>query len=184
MKKTVLLISSLTFLGMVAAAAIADTPAPGVRRSVIRSAEISIKERLSRVFPDMPLSVTGDPRGIYLDGYGAVFTAEMEPVSDGTMMMHAILRPDEKAAVLTKKKARIPEIRKAMKETLVETAASLDPVPLDEQVVLEVIIDRFIWEDGSGYPAEIMVQAPRRKLLDLKRSGNAGIDSVIKLTER
>lgn len=183
--KTLLVISSLTVLGVatVAVAAVADTPTP-VRRSVIRAAEISIKDRLSRVFPDMPLSVTGDPRGVYLDGYGVVFTAEMEPVTDGTMLMHPLLRPDEKAAVLAKKKARIPEIRKAMKETLVETAASLDPVPLDEQVVLEVIIDRFLWEDGAGYPAEIMVQAPRRKLVDLKRNNNAGIDTVIKITER
>ncbi len=183
--KTLLVISSLTVLGVATAgvAAVADTPAP-VRRSVIRAAEISIKQRLSGLFPDMAQSVTGDPRGVYLDGYGAVFTAEMEPVTDGTMMMHAVLRPDEKAAVLAKKKARIPEIRKAMKETLVETAASLDPVPLDEQVVLEIIIDRFLWEDGSGYPAELMVQASRRKLLDLKRNNNAGIDTVIRLTER
>lgn len=182
--KTLLVISSLTVLG-VSAAAIADTSAP-VRRSVIRAAEIGIKGRLSHVFPDMAQALTGDPRGVYLEGYGAVFTAEMEPISDGTMMMHALLRPDEKAAVLAKKKARIPEIRKAMKETLVETAASLDPVPLDEQVVLEVIIDRFYWEDGSGYPAELMVQAPRRKLLELKRANatEAALDAAIKLTER
>ncbi len=119
--KTLLVISSLTVLGVATAgvAAVADTPAP-VRRSVIRAAEISIKQRLSGLFPDMAQSVTGDPRGVYLDGYGAVFTAEMEPVTDGTMMMHAVLRPDEKAAVLAKKKARIPEIRKAMKESLVK----------------------------------------------------------------
>lgn len=175
----------LSAAALATAGASADTPAT-VRRSVIRSAELSLNERLARIFPDTPVAVTGQVRGVYLDGYGAVFTAEMNPVSDGTSLMHAVLRPDEKTQVLIKKKARIPELKKAMKEALVETAASLDPVPLDEQVVLEVVIDRFLWEDGSGYPAELLVQAPRRKLLELKRAGNnpAALDAAIKLTER
>ncbi len=188
--KNLLLVSSLAVVGVAflgaAAGAVADTPP--VRRAVIRAAERSLKDRLVRIFPDTPISVTGDPRGVYIDGYGAIFTAEMQPVSDGTSLMNSVLRPDDKVQVIAKKKARIPELKKAMKEALVETAASLDPVPLDEQVVLEVVIDRFLWEDGSGYPAELIVQAPRRKLLDLKRSGNVGgaaaLDAAIKLTER
>jgi len=182
--KTLLLVSSLAVVG-VAVAAVADTPAP-VRRPVIRAAERSLKDRLVRIFPDTPISVTGEPRGVYIDGYGAIFTAEMQPVSDGASLMNSTLRPEEKAQVIAKKKARIPQLEKAMKEALVETAASLDPVPLDEQVVLEVVIDRFLWEDGSGYPAELIVQAPRRKLLDLKRSagGAAALDAAIKITER
>jgi hypothetical protein len=181
--KNLLLVSSLAIVG-VAAAAVADAPTP-VRRAVIRAAEVSLKDRLVRIFPDTP-AVTGEPRGIYIDGFGAVFTAEMQPVYDGTSLMHAILRPEEKAQVLAKKKARIPEIEKALKGALVETAASLDPVPPDEQVVLEVVIDRFVWEDGSGYPAELMVQAQRRKLLELKRTNATGaaLDAAIKLTER
>jgi len=185
--KNLNLVSSLAVLGVavlgVAAGAVADTPA--VRRSVIRAAELNLKERLLRIFPDNQYSVIGEPRGVYLDGYGAVFTAEMQPVNDGTSLMHSILRPEEKAQVKAKKIARIPELKKAMKEALVDTGASLDEVPLDEQVVLEVVIDRFLWEDGSGYPAELLVQAPRRRLVELKHSGNmAGVDAVIKLTER
>lgn len=182
--KTFLMISSLAVLA-VAAGAVADTPAP-VRRTVIRAAEHSLNDRLTRIFPDTPLSVTGQTRGVYIDGFGVVFTAEMSPVSDGTSLMHAVLRPEEKTQVLAKKKARIPELEKGLKEALVETAASLDPVPLDDQVVLEVVIDRFLWEDGSGYPSELLVQAPRRKLIELKRAGNgaAEVDGAIKLTER
>lgn len=180
--KTLLVAACLAALAT--AGAIADAPAQ-VRRSVIRAAEISLNDRLAKIFPDTPLSVTGQVRGVYIDGYGAVFTAEMNPVSDGTSLMHSVLRPEEKVQVKAKKIARIPELKKAMKEALVETAASLDPVPLDDQVVLEVVIDRFLWEDGSGYPSELLVQAPRRKLLELKRAGNASaLDAAIKLTER
>lgn len=177
------LLVAISVAALAAAGAIADTSAP-VHRSAIRAAEMGLNERLSRVFPDTPLAVTGQVRGVYLEGFGAVFTAEMNPVSDGISLMHSVLRPDEKAAVRAKKIARIPELKKAMKEALVETAASLDAVPLDDQVVLEVVIDRFLWEDGSGYPAELMVQAPRRRLVELKHSGNVGLDAVIKVTER
>jgi hypothetical protein len=181
--KTLLAVLSLAVFG-VAAGAVADTPS--VRRSVIRAAEISLNDRLSRIFPDTPLSLTSQTHGVYIDGFGAVFTARMNPISDGTSLMHAVLRPDEKVQILAKKKTRIPELAKGMKVALVETAASLDPVPLDDQVVLQVVVDRFLWEDGSGYPSELLVQAPRRKLLELKRTGDSAsaLDAAIKLTER
>lgn len=145
--KTLLVAASLAALAT--AGAIADAPAT-VRRSVIRAAELSLNERLAKIFPDTPLAVTGQARGVYIDGYGAVFTAEMNPVMDGTNVVHPTLRADEKAQVKAKKIARIPDLKKAMKEALVETAASLDPVPLDEQVVLEVVLDRFL---GKTAPA-------------------------------
>ena len=177
---------TLTLAGFVialgaTAGAIADTPA--VPRAAIRAAELSLDERLSRTFPDNPSALVGTARGIYLEGYGAVFTAEMEPVTDGTSLMNSTLRPEQKVEVLKKKVNRIPDLRKAMENALVETAASLDPVPLDEQVVLEVVIDRFLWEDGKGYPAELIVQAPRRKLLDIKHANGAGMDAI-RLTQR
>lgn len=182
--KTLLLVSGMAVFG-IAAGAVAD--APTVRRSVIRAAELNLQGRLPLIFPDTQLALVAPPRGVYLDGFGAVFTAEMNPVSDGTSLMHSILRPEEKAQVKAKKIARIPELEKGMKAALVELGASLDPVPLDEQVVLQVVVDRFLWEDGSGYPSEVIVQAPRRKLVELKHSGNAPAyapDAVIKLTER
>ncbi len=163
------------------AGAIADTPA--VPRTAIRAAELSLDERLQRIFPDTPSALVGTTRGIYLEGYGAVFTAEMEPVTDGTSLMNSVLRPEQKVEVLKKKVGRIPDLRKAMESALVETAASLDSVPLDEQVVLEVVIDRFLWEDGKGYPAELMVQAPRRKLLDIKHANGAGMEAI-RVTQR
>jgi hypothetical protein len=179
--RTLFLAASLAVLG-IAAGAVAD--APVVRRPVIRAAEMSLDDRLSRIWPDTPIARVSPTRGVYLDGFGAVFTAEMNPVSDGTSLMHSTLRPEEKVQVKAKKIARMPELKKALKEALIDTAASLDPVPLDEQVVLEVVIDRFVWEDGAGYPAELIVRAPRRKLLELKHANGVGMDAAIQLTER
>ena len=99
--KTLLVVSSLTILG-VAAGAVADTPT--VRRAVIRAAEVSLNDRLARIFPDTQLAVTSQTPASTSMAIGAVFTAKMNPVSDGTSLMHSILRPDEKAQVLARRK--------------------------------------------------------------------------------
>ena len=180
MKKT-FAIGALLVLGS-AAGAVAN--APGVSRPVVRAAEQALDQRLSRIWPDVPGALVGHTRGVYLDDYGVVFTAEVTPINGPSGMMAAIVLPQQKAQMKQKKIERIPELEKAMKDALVDTAASLDPVPLDQQVVLQVILLRYDWEDGSGNPAELIAQAPRRKLLDVKRANGAGIDAAIRFTER
>ena len=177
------LLTSLVLLGS-AAGAVADAPGVGVPRPVIRSAEQALDARFSRMWADTPGALVGHTRGVYLNDYGAIFTAEISPVVLVDNPMTAIILPEQKAQVKQKKAARIPELTKAMKEALVETAASLDPVPLDQQIALEVVLLRYDWEDGSGYPAELIVQSTRRKLLDVKRANGTGIDAAVRVTER
>ena len=166
-----------------AAGAVADT-AVRMNRAVIRSVEKSLDERLSRIWPDTPGSVTSHTRGLYLDGYGAVFTVEMSPVSEGISLMNPILTPQQKAQIKQKKIERMPQLQKAVSQALVDAAASLDPVPLDEQVVIEVDLPRYSWEDGAGYPAELLFQSTRRKLLDVKRANGVGLEAAIRVIER
>ena len=179
--KTLFLAGSLVALGA-AAGAVAQGPA--VPRTAIRSAEQSLDERLSRIWQDTPMSLVSRTRGVYLDGYGVVFTADMNPVSDGISLMNTRLQPQQKAQVLQKKIARIPELKKALKEAMMDTAPTLDAVPLDDQLVLEVIIRRFDWEDGGGYPSELLLQSTRRKLLDVKRANGVGLEAAVRVTER
>jgi len=166
-----------------AAAAVADTAAH-VSRAVIRSIEISLDERLARIWPDTPMALTSHTRGLYLDGYGAVFTLEMNTASDGVGLMTTNLTPQMKVQVKQKKIERVPQLQKALSQALVDAAASLDPVPLDENVVIEVDLLRYSWEDGAGYPAEVLVQSTRRKLLDVKRANGVGLEAAVRVTER
>ncbi len=178
MKKLIAL--PLVLVVVAAAAAVADTAAR-VSRAVMRSAEVSLDDRLSAIWPDVHASV--HPRGVYLDGYGAVFTVEMNTASDGVGLMSTILTPQMKVQVKQKKIERVPQLQKALEQALVDVAASLDPVPLDEQVVIEADLLRYTWEDGAGYPAELLVQGTRRKLLDVKRANGVGLDAAIRVTE-
>ena len=112
-----------------------------------------------------------------------MFTTELNLASEGIALMHSILTPQEKAAVVQKKIERAPQLKKALQDALVGTAASLDTMPPDQQVVIQVILDRFSWEEAPSYPSEVIAQATRQKLLDLKKASGAGVETAIRITE-
>lgn len=154
-----------------------------VTRKAIRAMEDGLDKRFGTMWPDNPVAVVGPARGVYLEGYGAVFTTELNLANEGIALMHPILTPQEKAAVVQKKIERVPQLRKMLQEALVGTAASLDTMPPEQQVVIQVILDRFSWEEAPSYPAEMIAQATRQKLLDVKRASGAGMDAAIRITE-
>jgi len=164
-------------------AATAITPAR-VSRPALRAMEKTVDDRIARIWSDNPLAVVGQTRAVYLEGYGAVFTAEVSLASSGQSLMHAVLTDKDKAAVIKVKNDRVPQLKKALEEALVESAASLDPLlPPNDQVVIEVILDRYDWEDRPAYPAEMIVQGARQKLLEVKRASGAGMAEAIRVTE-
>jgi hypothetical protein len=163
-------------------AATAITPAR-VTRLTLRTAEKSLDDRIDKIWPDNPLAVVGPTRAVYLDGYGAVFTAEVSLAYSGISPMHAVLTPPEKVAVAKTKNERVPQLKNALEEALMNSAASLDPLPGNEQVVIEVILDRYDWEDKPAYPAEMIIQGTKQKLLEVKAANGAGMAQVIRVTE-
>jgi hypothetical protein len=179
--KTFLRSSPIFLLLAAALGAVAD--APRVARPLLRSVEKGLDERISRIWPDNPVALAGASRGVYLEGYGAVFTAEVNTASEGISLMHTSLTQQERDHVHRLKIDRAPQLKKVLEDALVESAAPLDSVPLDEQIVLEVVLDRYSWEPAGGYPAEILMQATRRKLLDVKLAKGAGADLAIRVTE-
>ena len=62
--------------------------APRVDRPVMRSVENSLDERFRGFGRITRSALTAHARGVYLDGYGAVFTLEINTASDGIPMMH------------------------------------------------------------------------------------------------
>jgi hypothetical protein len=122
----------------------------------------------------------GVTRGIYLEGVGAVLTAELIVVNAPVNIMHPLPTKEEIVQMHKKKLERIPLLKKILKDALVSTAAALDTIPPDEQVVIAVIIPRFTFEDGAGLPAQVTVQATKRKLLETR---GAALDALIRVSE-
>ncbi|HUA84546.1 MAG TPA: hypothetical protein VMB85_11845 [Bryobacteraceae bacterium] len=170
----------MSFL-LLAAMAFAAATAPRVSRTALRAMEKSLDEQISRLWPDVPYLLIGPTRGVYLEGYGAVFTAEVNLVPNPSSLMAPVVSKADIARLHQLKLERIPLLKKALREALVSTAASLDTVPATEQVTIVALLDHYAWEDLSGLPSQVMVQAVKGKLLDAQRTGN--VESVIQVSE-
>ncbi|MCU1336207.1 MAG: hypothetical protein JWO19_1788 [Bryobacterales bacterium] len=179
MKSFVLpLIVSLAILVSAAYAAAGD--APRVDRTQMEKVEKSLDATLLRFTTDNSHTLIGLTRGVYLEGVGAVLTAEVILINAPINIMHPVPTKEEIAMMRKKKIERLPILKRVLKDALVSAAASLETIPPDEQVVIAVIVPRFTVEDAAGLPVQVTVQAPKRKLLELK---GAALDSVIRVTE-
>lgn len=170
-------------LVILAAALLAAADVPKVTRAMVESMERSFDVRLIKLNPDDPFALLGATRGFYLDGLGVVFSAEVN-LATGTAVtpFHQAMSREEIARHRQKKLARIPMLKQAMREMMVASAASLDTLPQDNQVIVEVTVSRYSWEDTAGIPAQILMQASKRKLLEAQRA-NSGLEAAIRVQE-
>ena len=146
------------------AGTLADKPA--VTRPMVESMQKSLDQRLSRLWPDDPAEVLGLTEGAYINGYGAVFMAEanLAPAA-GISPFHPAVTPEEVKRTHDKKLARVPKLREAIRGMLADSAKSLDALPADEQIAVGVSLFYWNWENRAGLPAQIVMHASRRALL-------------------
>jgi hypothetical protein len=170
----------VSFTILVSAAYAAAGEAPRVDRTQMEKVEKSLDATLLRFTPDNSHTLIGLTRGVYLEGVGAVLTAEVIVVNAGVNIMHPLPTKEEVVQIRKKKLERIPLLKKVLKDALVSAAATLDTIPPDEQVVIAVVIPRFQFEDAAGLPSQVTVQATKRKLLESK---GAALDALIRVTE-
>jgi hypothetical protein len=86
----------------------------------------------------------------------------------GITPFHPTVSPDEIKRTHDKKVQRIAALRNSMRDMLIDSAASLDSVPADEQVALGVSLFYWTWENREGLPAQIVMHAPKKLLLQAK----------------
>jgi hypothetical protein len=110
-----------------------------------------------------PVDLLGATRGVYLDGFGVVFTTEMGLIQTPTINpFNTTITQAQKDRVHAAKIKRLPALKNAIVETLRVIAASLTQVPEDQQVVLAVRLDYSSWEKTAGLPGLITARADRR----------------------
>lgn len=163
----------------------ASVEKPRVSRAALQPMEKSFDRRM-QTFSDDPFNLLGTTRGIYLDGYGVVFTNEISlAFGPNITPFSQVISDDQKARLHQKKLARVPRLREMMRDMMVAAAASLDTVPAEERVVVGVTLFHFSWEDSSGLPAQIIMQAPRKALLDYQagRTKLAALEAAIRIQE-
>ena len=155
-------------------------------RAELAAVEDSLFNKLRRFDINAPIDVLGLPRGIYLEGYGAVFTAEINILQTaGLSPFRPQVTPEEVARVKAAKQKRLPEVRALMRQMLLDSAASLDRVPMNEQVVLGFVLVNHSWEDRKGLPQMITMQAPRQALVNVatRRAGPETLNAALRVRE-
>lgn len=167
---------------LIAAAALSG--APKVQRATLQAIERSFDQRVERIDVADQFTLLGTTRGIYLDGYGAVFTAEVNLVASAVM---SPFRPEftraEKEKLRIRKGDRVPVLKQQMRDALIQAGPVLEGVAQDEQVVLGVSIFYFKWEETTGLPVQVVMRAPRKALVQAHRGDAAALEAALKVEE-
>jgi len=151
---------------------------PKVSRAMIEGMEHSLDRKLSGMWPQDPAEVLGLSQGTYIQGYGAVFLGEVNLApAAGISPFHPTVGPDEVRRTHEKKLQRVTALRNAMRAMLVDSARSLDSLPADEQVAVGLSLFYWKWENRDGLPAQIVMHAPRKVLLQSASPEQASIVS-------
>jgi hypothetical protein len=169
-------IAAVALLALCALPGAAD--GPKVNRGMIEAMQHSLDNKLSGLWPQDPAEVLGLSQGTYIQGYGAVFLGEVNLApAAGISPFHPTVSADEVRRTHEKKVQRMAAIRTAMRSMLVDSARSLDSVPSDEQVTLGLSLFYWKWENRDGLPAQIVMHAPRKALLQSGTAEQASIAS-------
>ena len=139
------------------------TAASGSPRQAIADAEKRLDSKLDQVGGKDRVYMLGLTRGLYLQGYGAVFTAELDLIeSPRPNPFRQQIGPQEAAGVRQRKLQNLAALRKSLRDLWADATSLLGSIPDTEQVVLAVRLLYQPWEDTSGFPSQIVVRGPRK----------------------
>jgi len=170
-----LLIATM-LLSALPAGSMADSPK--VNRGMLEAMEHSMDRKLTGLWPQDPVEVLGVSQGAYVRGYGAVFLGEVNLApAAGVSPFHPSVSADEIRRTHEKKLQRMAALRTTMRAMLIDSARSLDSLPSDEQVAVGLSLFYWTWENREGMPAQIVMHAPRKALLEAATAEQAHIAS-------
>lgn len=141
---------------------------PVVSLASLKSVEASIGDRLKSSIND-PYDLLGEPRGTYLDGYGAVFTVYVDLVVGSPLNFSPFRQSvsEKELADLHDHKARkVEALKTTMREMIASASRSLPGLAPNERIVMEAFLFNYRWEQTRGLPHRIVLTAYKQKLLD------------------
>jgi hypothetical protein len=112
-----------------------------------------------------PCIVLSGTRGLYVTGFGAVFTSDVDLINSPAIGIFQTSMPvDRKADTHKRKLAHLGLLQSSMREMLVALAqsASLKSMAATDQIVVGVRLMYRPWEDTSGLPGQILMRADRQ----------------------
>jgi hypothetical protein len=174
----------------IASLLLAAAPQPVVEKTSLRptlkAVERAIDDRITQMTARQPFVLLGTTRGAYLPGYGAIFSLEVNlvPVA-GVSPFRPAYTAQEIQNINRQKREKLGALRAGLRPLLVDQAASLSHLPAGEKVALIVTLFNHHWEDTTGLPSQIVLQAARQDLLNLaaRRASAQELEKAIDLKE-
>ncbi len=159
-----------------------------VSRATILAVEKNINDKLAAHTAD-PYDVLGNARGTYLDGYGALFTFEVDLINAGPINLSPFkptISVQEVATTRERKVKKLAELKESMRTLMVNASGTLEGLPANERVAMEAILFYYSWENSRGLPHRVFMSAEKQKLLDAKaaHAGQPELALIVEEQER
>jgi len=143
-----------------------------VSRASILAVEGSVDQALKTPSAE-PYDLLGGTRGTYLEGYGTLFTFEVDLVSTGGLLtvgpFGRPLTPEQLAKLRDRKLKKLPELKETMRSLIADASSTLEALPPNERIAMEAILLNNPGEKGGKQiPHRIFMSAEKQKLLDAK----------------
>lgn len=159
-----------------------------VSRPSIVAVEKSINETFAS-YPGDPYDLIGNARGTYLEGYGTLFTVELDLINTGPLNPNPFkqkITAQEVASTRDRKLKKLAVLRENMRSLMVNASATLEGLPPNERIAMEAILLYNSWEESKGMPRRLFMSADKQKLLDARtaHAGQPELASIIEEQER
>jgi hypothetical protein len=139
-------------------------------RMAIATIERNLDRRIETLF-DEPYLLLGGSRGLYLEGTGAVFTAEMALVLSPAGPFAPKLTREEAERIRRKRLDRLPLLRTAIEDFMVRSAAALPSLPPGERLIVGITLFKKTAEDNTGIPSQLVFEGRKGELIEKKSQG-------------
>ncbi len=146
-------------------AIVPSTEKPSAMNQVITDQEKRLDDKLNSTGGNDPIYMLGLTRGLYLQGYGAVFTAEVSLINTPVASPFRKITKDDVVKVHQRKLERLGLLKTALREQWISMAAALNALPDTEQIVIAVRLRYLPYEDTTGLPGQIIMKGPRTATL-------------------
>jgi hypothetical protein len=162
----------LSFMAAALASAVEVDAAAGKLRDQIAAAEQVIDQRYQGVGSDTVMTVIGNSRGAYVEGYGVVFNVQVNIAPVGNINPFRRSYSDEEIRQINiRKRQRVETLEQRTRELLVELSDSIPGLPANERIAIAVSLFHFAWEDLTQLPKQ-MVMAAAKSVLAQAKSGS------------
>ena len=158
---------------------------PIVSLASLKAVEASINDKIQSNIND-PYDLLGTARGTYVEGYGALFTFELNLVNQSPLNFSPFKQTisEEELATLHKRKThKIEGLKESMRGLMLNASKSLPGLPANEHIVMEAFLFNYRWETTRGLVHRVVLTAEKQKLLDAVNHHETGAKLAALFTE-